>query len=82
MGASLFKALTVDHHSSSTRFMPRCLYAEEIFTLQLPPPAVGLGSSIALSLSLSLKNGSFSTYIVIMLYCIVCSVSAELDVLS
>jgi hypothetical protein len=88
MGASLFKALTVSHYSSSTQFVPRRLCAEEIFTLQLPPPAIGLGSSISLSLSLSLslsislKNGSFSNYIMIMLCCIMCSVSAELDVFS
>jgi hypothetical protein len=51
MGASLFKTLTVDHHSSSTQFVPRLLCVEEIFTLQLPSLAVGIGSSIFLSLS-------------------------------
>jgi hypothetical protein len=56
MGASLFKTLTVVHHSSSTQFVPRLLRAEEIFTLQLPSLAVGIGSSISLSLSLSLSK--------------------------
>jgi len=58
MGASqpsLFKALIVGHHSSSTQFVPQLLCAEEIFTLQLLPPAVGIGSSI------SLKTAPFQT---------------------
>jgi hypothetical protein len=50
---SLFKSSTISHqcHYSSTQFAhrPLCGYAKEIFTLQLPLPAFGIGNSISLS---------------------------------
>jgi len=43
MGSSLFRDFIVGHHSSYAQFVSRPICAEEIFTLQLSPPAVGTG---------------------------------------